>query len=337
MKALVWVAPGTMEMRDEPEPKAGPGEVVIDVAYAGICGSELSGYLGHNALRVPPLVMGHEFAGTVVERGPGLADGPAVGQAVTVNPLLACGVCDSCRRGLPHLCLKRSLIGAHRPGAFADFVSVPVSSIIELPSNIDLRHGAFAEPVAVGVRIGVMAGDVAGQSALVLGAGPIGLVALQALRNLGAERVFVADLDAERLALAEQMGGTPVAGGGELVAAVRAATDGVGVTVSVDAVGTAGTRDACIKSTRAAGTMILSGLHEETSAFPAADVIRREIVVKGAFSYTPADFRAALAAIADGTMGLDAGMVEAPLDEGGYWFDRLVKAPGAVSKVLLKP
>ena len=118
---------------------------------------------------------------------------------------------------------------------------------------------------------------------------------------------------------------------------MRAATDGVGVSVSVDAVGTAGTRDACIKATRAAGIMILSGLHEETSAFPAADVIRREIVVKGAFSYTPADFRAALAAIADGTMGLDAGMVEAPLGEGGYWFDRLVKAPGAVSKVLLKP
>jgi threonine dehydrogenase-like Zn-dependent dehydrogenase len=337
MKALVWVAPGTMEMRDEPEPKAGPGEVVIDVAYAGICGSELGGYLGQNALRVPPLVMGHEFAGTVVERGTNLADGPAVGQAVTVNPLLACGVCDSCRRGLPHLCLKRALIGAHRPGAFADFVSVPASAIVELPANIDLRHGAIAEPVAVGVRIGVLAGDVAGRSALVLGAGPIGLVALQALKNHGADPVFIADLDAERVALSEQMGGQAVPGGDDLVAAVRAATDGVGVAVSVDAVGTAGTRDACVKATRAAGTMILSGLHEETSAFPAADVIRREIVAKGAFSYTPADFREALAAIAEDKMGLDVGMVEAPLGDGGYWFDRLVKTPGAVSKVLLKP
>ena len=124
MKALVWVAPNQMEVRDEPIPVLHPDEVLIQVSYAGICGSELSGYLGHNALRVPPLIMGHEFSGKIIALGAeAKTRNPALemGQLVTVNPMVYCGVCEYCLAGETHLCTSRRLIGAHRPGAFAEF------------------------------------------------------------------------------------------------------------------------------------------------------------------------------------------------------------------------
>ncbi len=123
----------------------------------------------------------------------------------------------------------------------------------------------------------------------------------------------------------------------DVVATVRQATEGAGVRVAIDAVGTGGTRTQCVAATRTTGTVILSGLHEETSAMPAADIIRREIVVRGAFAYSPANFATALALLAADAIRLDPWIVEAPLAEGGHWFDRLIDAPGNVSKVLLRP
>jgi threonine dehydrogenase-like Zn-dependent dehydrogenase len=337
MKALVWEAPRSMAMRDQPMPAAQSGEVLIRVRYAGICGSELSGYLGHNALRVPPLVMGHEFAGDIAALGAGVA-GLAEGQPVTVNPLLACGDCAFCTAGSHHLCVRRVLIGAHRPGAYAEYVAVPAAAVAPLPAALPLATAALAEPVAVAVRVGVLAGDVRGATVLVLGAGPIGLLVIQALRLRGAAEVFCADLAPERLAMAAELGAVALDPRAEDVAArVRAATGGLGAAVAVDAVGTAATRAACVAATRSAGTVILCGLHEEVGMLPAAEIIRREIVVRGSFAYSPADFRAALDLLERDQIRLAPWIVEAPLDTGGEWFDRLIDAPGAVAKVLLIP
>jgi len=342
MKALVWEAPRVMALREQPEPTVAPGEILLKVAYAGICGSELSGYLGHNALRVPPLVMGHEFTGEIVAlsaearaRNPALAEG----QAATANPLLSCGSCEFCARGLNQLCVSRKLIGAHRPGAYAEYVSLPAELAIPLPDGVSLRLGALTEPVAVGVRIGEMAAEgMDGEDALVVGAGPIGLLALQALRAKGAARVFIADLDPARLSMGAALGGEALDPRARDVAQeVRDATGGRGVAVAVDAVGTAVTRRQGVAATRSAGTLILSGLHEETSAMPAAEIIRREIVVRGCFAYSPANFAEALVRLARGTMRLDPWIVQAPLADGGKWFDRLIDAPGDVAKVLLVP
>jgi threonine dehydrogenase-like Zn-dependent dehydrogenase len=341
MKTLVWEAPRVMAVREQAEPAAASGEVVLKVAYAGICGSELSGYLGQNALRIPPLVMGHEFAGEIVALGEGAqARNPqlAEGQPVTVNPLMYCGACEFCARGLNQLCVARKLIGAYRPGAFAEYVSAPAELVLPLPDGVSLRIGALTEPVAVAVRIGGMAGPLGGEDALVIGAGPIGLLALQALRAQGAARVFIADLEPARLTMGADLGGEALdARAVDVAQAVRVATGGRGVLVSVDAVGTALTRTQCVTATRSIGTLILSGLHEEVSAMPAADIIRREIVVRGCFSYSPANFVAALDLLAQGAMRLDPWIVEAPLADGGAWFDRLIDAPGNVAKVLLIP
>ncbi len=348
MQALVWTAPEKMEMQEQPDPAPAANEVVIGVAYAGICGSELSGYLGHNALRTPPLVMGHEFAGEIVALGRDVT-GFNVGDAVTVNPLTYCGQCRACHMGLTQLCPERRLVGAHRPGAFAEYVSIPAFLTHKLPPGMSLRIGALTEPVGVGVRIGRLAGDVAGESALVIGAGPIGLLALQALKLAGAERVFITDLDPERLAMGAELGGiiispsAPTSGfdatdqDADVVEIVKEATAGDGVAVSIDAVGTGGTRSQCVAATRNAGTLILSGLHEETSPMPAASIIRQELTVRGSFAYGVADFMQGLEQLHAGNYRLDPWVVEAPLAEGGQWFHRLVHSPGNVSKVLLAP
>lgn len=341
MKALVWEAPRAMAMREQTVPAPAAGHVLIRVAYAGICGSELSGYLGHSSLRVPPLVMGHEFSGQVAALGEGVAASRpdlAPGVHVTVNPLVSCGECEYCLRGLDHLCVKRALFGAHLPGAYAEYISTPARNALPLPAGMTLRAGALAEPAAVGVRIGELAGDVAGQDALVVGAGPIGLLALQALMLRGAARVFISDRDPERLAMGARFGGALIdAREGDTPRIVRERTGGRGVAVAVDAVGLAVTRAQCVSATRSAGTVIFSGLHEETSAVPAADIIRREITVRGSFAYTSANFAEAVRLLQAGRISLDPWIVEAPLEEGGAWFERLLAAPGNVSKVLLVP
>ena len=338
MQALVWEGPEVMNMREQPEPLPAPGEVIIDVAYVGICGSELGGYLGHNALRVPPLVMGHEFSGRISAIAEGTDTDLKIGDLVTVNPMIPCGDCAFCNEDLPHLCTKRSLVGAHRPGAFAQKVAAPARATYKLPEGVSLQIGAMIEPFAVGVRIGRHAGDMTGRDALVIGAGPIGLLAMQVLKAKGAARVWVADLDPERRAMATELGGIAIdPKATPTVALVKGETGGLGVPVTVDAVGSAGTRAEAVAATRSFGKVILSGLHAEASDFPASEVIRREISVQGAFCYDAEDFDAAIKAAADGTLTLGRWVVEAPLAEGGTWFDRLIHNPGDVSKVLLDP
>ncbi len=142
MKALMWTAPRQMELREQPMPEVQPDEVLVKVAFAGICGSELSGYLGHNALRVPPLVMGHEFAGEIASLGSTAATAnPHLdkGQKVTVNPLSCTAGSVMQQRGLDQLCPTRQLLGAHRPGAYAEYVTVPAQSVMSLPDEMPLR------------------------------------------------------------------------------------------------------------------------------------------------------------------------------------------------------
>ncbi len=341
MQALVWQAARQMQLQSEPAPTAAGDEIVIRVGHAGICGSELSGFLGHNALRVPPLIMGHEFAGEIVELGPlvpELRPDLQVGALATVNPLWYCGNCPACLAGVNQLCVNRRLLGAHRPGAFAEFVCAPAKLALQLPEGMDTRSGALTEPAGCAVRIAELAGAVADEDCLVIGAGPIGLLSLQMLRYQGAARVFIAELDAARLDMGEDLGGIPLQPSDtDPVAAVLEATSGAGVTVAVDAVGTAQTREQCVAAARAGGTIILSGLHEETSAMPVANMIRSEIVARGSFAYTPANFARGLELLAEGALRLDPWIQEAPLAEGGLWFERLIEAPGDVAKVLLRP
>jgi threonine dehydrogenase-like Zn-dependent dehydrogenase len=283
--------------------------------------------------------MGHEFAGEVVALGDQAAN-LTLGSLVTVNPIIACGECVYCQQGKAQLCLRRKVIGAHVAGAYAEYVVTPAASVLPLPPGLSPRIGALAEPTACAVRIAEMAGDVRDEIVLVVGAGPIGLLAMQVLHLGGAKQVFISDIGPERLEMARALGGLPLnpsAAGTDVVQVVREATGGLGVFASVDAVGSAITRKTCVQATRNAGTVVLTGLHEETSAMPVAEMIRCEIIGKGCFAYSPANFAEALALLAAGHIRLDPWIVEAPLADGGKWFDRLIDAPGDVAKVLLVP
>lgn len=341
MKTLVWTAPRVMALDERPVPDPGPDEILVRVTYAGICGSELNGYLGHNTLLVPPLVFGHEFSGVIAARGSGVSsDFPLLAeeQLVTVNPLAGCGHCPHCAGRRRNRCATRKLIGAHFPGGYAEYVVVPAANAVPVPAAMTARTGALTEPASVGFRIGELCGDVMNEDVFVAGAGPIGLFAMQALRLRGVSRIFISDTHPARLAMGEALGGIPVDPRSvDVVAFIREATGNRGVAAAVDAVGIEATREQCVKATRIAGTVVLSGLHDETGPFPAADIIRREIVVRGSYCYSDEDFQSALGHLGTGAMGLDPWIEEAPLEEGGAWFERLLSEPGNVSKVLLRP
>src|SRR5262249_9214867 len=143
MRALWYLGPGRLELQATPVPNPRPNEVVIRVGAAGVCGSDLHGYLGKSLNRKPPLVMGHEFAGTVMSVGEAVRD-LAAGTAVTVYPLITCGACPACRRGDTSLCASRQVIGIHRPGGFAEFVSVPRACVVPIPTGIPVLTGTLA-------------------------------------------------------------------------------------------------------------------------------------------------------------------------------------------------
>jgi threonine dehydrogenase-like Zn-dependent dehydrogenase len=339
MKAVVWLGPRHMEIQNQPDPTPRAGEVILRVEAAGICGSELSGYLGQNSLRVPPLVMGHEFAGTVAVVGEGVS-GLQVGDRVTVNPLSGCGACELCRMGLANLCPRRQIIGIHRPGAFAELAAVPAASCTRLPDGLSQVAGALAEPLGCGVRAARVGGVSAGSRALVLGAGTIGLMCIAAVRKAGGAVILAADPNAGRLQTAarwgaENMCDTRTADPAE---ASRALTGGLGVDVAIDAVGTDITRRVAVRAVRPGGTVVLVGLHEAESPFEANYIVRSEIRVAGSFAYTQADFDTAVAMLAAGDVAPAASWLEErDLEECGDSFAELIDNPPAVSKIVLRP
>ncbi len=336
MKALVYEAPRVMSLRDVERPAPGRGEVLLRVAYSGICGSELSGFLGQNSLRTPPLIFGHELSGTVAETGPATA-GVEVGARVTVNPLVSCGRCEYCVTARHQLCRDRLLLGASLPGGNAEFVVVPAAALEPVPDRLDLRDASMAEPAACAVHAVSLSQIGPGGSALVVGAGPIGLFLIQVLLAHGVTRVLAADRNPDRRRFAADLGATVVrAGDAELLADVRAETHGSGVQVAFDAAGTATTRSNCVAATAPGGKVMLIGLHTDLTSLPVNTLIRGEIALHGVFAYNPSAFRTALAWLADGRLGLRDGVVEADLERGPGWYQRLVDGDPA-TKVLLRP
>ncbi len=338
MEALVWLGPRKMEVRREPVPQPRPGEVLVEVAAVGICGSELSGYLGENSLRKPPLIMGHEAAGRIAfDSDALLSDGsPArAGTRVTFNPLVTCGACDLCRAGKNNLCRNRQLISAHRPGAFAGYVAVPAHLCVPLPDHVSLTLGSLTEPLACSVRAVAHAG--APQSLVILGAGPIGLLCLIAARAAGVDQILISDVSERRLAVARAWGATATVNArDDVLAAVQALAPG-GADAAIDAVGLTITREQAVRAIAPGGRAVYIGLHEEQSMFAANYVVRQEITVVGSFTYSDADFRRALDLLAAGWVSLDGDWLEErPLAAGPAAFAELIAGATRATKIVLR-
>lgn len=314
MRALVYTAPLTLELQDVAEPDPRPGEVVVDVRAAGICGSELEGFRSQSPFRVPPLIMGHEIAGVRTDTG----------EPVTVNPLVACGRCDLCRRGQENLCRSRALVGIHRPGGFAERVAVP-AGCLHPTGSLDVRRAALAEPLANAVHAYRLAQehDPQPHRVGVIGAGTLGLCAGLVARRHGAGEVVVCDLSVDRVAAARRAG----------LDAVEGPLEGE-FDVVLDAVGTASTRRDGVARLRPGGTAVWIGLHEADPGFDALALIRGEQRVLGTFAYVDRDFRTALAMLAEIQPDWVAS---APLADGVRTFTDLLAGPGEATKTLLVP
>jgi threonine dehydrogenase-like Zn-dependent dehydrogenase len=327
VRALVWQGPWRMSVQDAAEPAPPPGWVVVRPGAAGVCGSEIGAYVGVMPNRFPPLVMGHEFAGEVVATGAGV-EPSWVGRRVAINPLIGCGRCGPCERGLPNVCANRTLIGIQHPGAFAERVPVPAESLVELPPGLDLRVGALVEPMANGVHaagLGLAMGPV--EQALVIGAGMIGLACLQGVALSGVADVSVVEPSEPRRALAAQLGARRTFAA---LADARAGADLV-----VDAVGTAATRHAAVDLAGPGGTVVLVGLHEDESPMPFHVVVRKSITMRGSYAYTRTEFATALEWLADGRAGIGELSDVQPLEEGPAVFDELASGPSPNVKLFL--
>ena len=341
MEALVWLGPGQMEIQHTAMPELTPGEVLIAVHVASICGSELSGYLGQNSLRVPPLVMGHEAAGEVVAitEGTFADDSPVrTGTRVTFNPLIGCGDCDRCRIGLPHLCRQRQLIGAHRSGAFAQFVAVPAGQCYPLPADFSDTTAALTEPLACSLRAVKRTRACPEQSLLILGAGPIGLFALMAAQEEGIQRIYVSDLSESRLAVARQWGASEIinARQSDVLATIREIAPG-GCDAVIDAVGSNATRAQAVQAVVPGGTVVFIGLHDETSPLATNYLVRQEITLRGSFGYDRSDFEQAFNFLQRGLLPSEGSWLEErPLASGPSSFAELVDGKATATKIALR-
>jgi threonine dehydrogenase-like Zn-dependent dehydrogenase len=328
MQAIVWQGPERMAVEERPEPGApGAGELVVRPAAVGICGSEVEGYLGHMGNRTPPLVMGHEFAGVVVAAGDGAERWE--GARVAVNPLAGCGRCRLCAAGQENLCPERTLIGIHHDGAFADLVRAPAANARALPDGMAARTGALVEPLANGVhavRLGLAAGPV--RRAVGLGAGTIGLMTLQAALLSGIEHVTVLEPQDERRERALALGAHEAyAVADEAQDALRAASDGLGADLTLDAVGAEATRRLALTLLAPGARAVCIGLAADDTTLGFHAIVRGQIAIQGSYAYTMADFEQALEWLAVDRVSVGELGAVRPLQDGPGAFARLATGP----------
>jgi L-iditol 2-dehydrogenase len=342
MKALLLSKYKHLEIADLPEPKAGPGEVLVRVAACGICGSDVHGYDGSSGRRIPPIVMGHEAAGRIVALGPGVTEF-AEGDRVTFDSTIYCGTCGYCRRGEVNLCDNRQVLGVscgdyRRAGAFAEFVAVPSRIVYRLPDNLPFEEAAMLEAVSVAVHAVSLAQASGKSPALVVGAGMIGLLIVQVLRAAECSPIFVADIDDSRLRLAQEVGAhTALSAKLDVAGQVEKLTDGAGVDVAIEAVGQTDSVKAAIESVRKGGTVVLVGNIAPEVTLPLQKVVTRQIRIQGSCA-SSGEYPRAIELLARGVIQVKKLITAvAPLAEGPQWFERLYARERNLMKVVLTP
>ncbi|TWT35130.1 Sorbitol dehydrogenase [Posidoniimonas corsicana] len=343
MKALLLSAEKTLELTDVPEPELAQDAVLIRVAACGICGSDVHGYDGSTGRRIPPLVMGHEAAG-VVERVGSAVDGVSPGDRVTFDSTVYCGECDYCRSGRVNLCDNRQVLGVscgeyRRHGAFAEYVSAPARILYKLPESFPFEHAALIEAVSVAVHAVELAPPQPGQTAVVVGAGMIGLLIVQALRAEGCDQVVAIDVDDDRLKLAKRFGATHAfnAKTADAAAAVRELTGGAGADLALEAVGMTETVRSAVDCVRKGATVVLVGNLSPDIELPLQSVVTREIRVQGSCA-SAGEYPKSIELMASGAIDV-APLISAvsPLERGPEWFDRLYRREPGLMKVVLTP
>lgn len=340
MQALVLSDFWSLSVDEVPEPEPGPADVLVEVVATGICGSDIHGYTGENGRRVRGQVMGHETVGRVLAVGPEAGADLAVGDAVTVNPVLSCGRCRQCTAGREQACPHKTVIGVtpELQSAFAERMAVPARNVVPLPAGMPIEHGALVEPLAVGYHALVRGGCGADDAVLVIGGGPIGQACLLAAQRMGAERVVVSEPSPHRRELNARLGAAVVDPGTEDVpAAVRAALGGE-PTLVVDAVGSSRTLATAFACAPIDATVVLVGMGAPALDVAAYEISTKERSVVGSFCYSAAEFRDTAqwaATVPDALATLIEGRTD--LAGGPASFEGLARGTDPASKVLIFP
>jgi L-iditol 2-dehydrogenase len=343
MKALLLKKCLQMDVVDMPQPSAGEGELLVRVHSCGICGSDVHGFDGSTGRRLPPLVMGHEAAGTVAAVGPGVS-GFHEGDRVTFDSTVYCGDCFFCRRGDVNLCDRRQVLGVscaefRRDGAFADYVTVPARISYLLPDSVPFEHAAMIEAVSVAVHAVNLTPVRLGDHGVVVGSGMIGLLAIQALKLAGCGQIIAVDLSDRRLQLAAELGATHTVNPASCNAAefVREQTGGRGADVALEVVGATEPIATAIASLRKGGALTLVGNVSQRVELPLQAVVSRQLRITGSCA-SCGEYPACIELLSSGAIRVQPLISAlAPLEQGPEWFSRLYAREADLMKVILQP
>ena len=327
MKALVYTANQEMTYREEAEPHVEDGDALVAVESVGICGSDMHAYLGHDERRVPPLILGHEAVGTVLE-------GASKGQRVVLNPLITCGECPECLSGRQNLCARRDLIGMYRAGAFAEQIAIPERNLIPVPAGMDSAKAALTEPGATGLHAVLLAErashrPVSESRALVIGAGSVGLLTALILMDKGAVQVDIVETNPLRRATVEQHTDC------EVFDPIETPPGEICYDLVFDAVGSSITRQSSVACVGSGGVIVHIGLMDNKGEMDVRSMTLREITFIGTYTYTPVDLQVTLQKLHSGALGTLGWIEQRLLSQGAEAFGALNNGQCAAPKVVL--
>lgn len=343
MKALVLSAYKQLEFVDMPIPQPAEDELLVRIKACGICGSDVHGYDGSTGRRLPPVIMGHEAAGVVESAGSGVS-GFRPGDRVTFDSTVYCNKCFFCQRGQFNLCDNREVVGVSTPGfrrmgAFAEYVTVPARIAYPLPENMPFAHAALIEAVSVAVHAVSLTPLLPDDTVVVVGAGMIGLLTLQAVRQAGVSNVFVFDIDDTRLELARSLGATRGfnSRNAGVISQVIQQTRGMGADVAIECVGTTAGVKLAVDSVRKGAAVTLVGNVSPRIELDLQSVVTRQIRVQGSCA-SSGEYPECIDLIARGAIQVEPLIsAVAPLADGASWFHRLYEREPGLLKVVLQP
>ncbi|MGC1461851.1 MAG: zinc-binding dehydrogenase [Terracidiphilus sp.] len=325
MRALVYTAPRRLIVEDYPRPHFAAGEIEIAVTAAGICGADISGFLGRSRHRTPPLILGHELVGRTPQ-----------GQRVVVDPVIGCGHCAYCRTGQKNLCASLRLLGMDPlPGCFAEFVAVSQPHVYEIPDALSDAQAILAEPLANIVHLFRLSAPEPRFRMGIIGAGTMGSLALQMALHLGASEVLMEDVVEVRLAAARRMGAT-LAANPETASSEMNDFAGNGLDLVLDACGEEKARQRAFDLCRPGGTIVLLGMAQARTELDLGLSIRKEHRMQMSFGYTTEDFKQSLDLLVGGKIDLKEWTAELPLEDGQAAFERMIGSRGDTLKMVLR-
>ncbi len=281
MNALVMDELRSMKVADIAVPVIGPTDVLVKIKATGVCAGDIYIYQGKNPYASYPIVGGHEIAGIISEVGEEV-DRVKIGDRVVVDPFIGCGKCYPCSVGKYNCCANLHILGVHSNGGFAEYMVAPAKQIYKVPDHLPLEIAAFAEPIAIGTQACNRAELVSGETVLVLGCGPIGMVTIEVAKARGA-KIFAADINAERLSIAKKMGAETILSDENLLATVLSLTNGEGIPVVIEATGVPAVMEQTVHLVAAGGRIVIVGLVPKGVGvtFPGLDFTRKELTILG--------------------------------------------------------